>query len=155
MTSSQASAVASPLTDNKAPHQRRPLTRGERLVCVGAAIVFVSLFLPWYGITFTRLSSSGFDSFGFGAAALLVTAGAAVAGVMREAAGKPPARPLRTAELVIVAGAWATALAVYLFFDRPDKLGASTNISPRLGTYVAIAGAMTIVVAGFRMRTEA
>ena len=123
-------------------------------MCIGAAITFGSLFLPWYGITFTRLSSSGIDSFGFGAAALLVTAGAAVAAVVREAAGRPPSRPLRTAELVIVAGAWATALAVYLFFDRPDKLGASTNISPRLGTYVAIAGSVVIIVAGFRMRSE-
>src|SRR5690349_7408962 len=99
-------------------HTRRPLTHGERLVCIGAAITFGSLFLPWYGITFTRLSSSGIESFGFGAAALLVTAGAAVAAVVREAAGKPPSRPLRTAELVIVAGAWATALAIYLYFDR-------------------------------------
>lgn len=133
---------------------RRPLTQGERLVCVGAAIIFGSLFLPWYGISFTRLSSSGFDSFGFGAAALLVTAGAAVAAVVRDAGGRPPARPLRTAELVMVAGAWATLLGVYLFFDRPDRLGASTNISPRLGTYVAIAGAVLILVSGFRMRAE-
>ena len=140
---------------SKAAQQRRSLTHGERLVCIGAAIVLGSLFLPWYGITFTRLSSSGLDSFGFGAAALLVTAGAAVAAVMREAAGQPPTKPFRTAELVIVAGAWATALAVYLFFDRPDRLGASTNISPRLGTYVAIAGAVVIIVAGMRMRTEA
>jgi hypothetical protein len=136
------------------PIERRPLTRGERLVCVGAAIIFVSLFLPWYGIRFTRLSASGFDSFGFGDAALLVTAAAAVAGVVREAAGRPPARPFRTAELVVVAGVWATALAVYLLFDRPDRLGASTNISPRLGIYVAIAGAVVIIVAGMRMRTE-
>jgi hypothetical protein len=138
----------------EAAQRRRPFTAGERLVCVGAAIVFASLFLPWYGIRFTSLASSGFDSFGFGAAALLVTAAAAVVAVLREAAGKPPARPLRSAELVMVAGAWAVVLAVYLIFDRPDQLGGCTDISPRLGVYVAVGGAAVIVAAGMRMRRE-
>jgi hypothetical protein len=132
---------------------RRSLSPGERLVCVAAAIIVISLFLPWYGIRFTDFSSSGFGSFGFGAAALLVTAGAAVVGAFREAAGKPPSPPLRTAELVLLAGGWATLIAVYLIFDRPDLHG-STSVSPRLGVYVALAGAVLIVAAGMRMRME-
>jgi hypothetical protein len=133
---------------------RRPLTAGERLVCMGAAGILVSMLLPWYGIRFSGLSSSGFDSFGFGAVALLVTAGAAVVLVIREAAGRPPSRPLRSAELVVVAGVWAALLAVYLVFDRPTKLGGSTDISPQLGIFVALAGAAVIVVGGLRMRSE-
>jgi hypothetical protein len=133
---------------------RRPLTAGERLVCMGAAGILVSMLLPWYGIRFSGLSSSGFDSFGFGAVALLITAGAAVVLVIREAAGRPPSRPLRSAELVVVAGVWAALLAVYLVFDRPDKLAGSTDISPQLGIFVALAGAVIIVVGGLRMRSE-
>ncbi len=121
---------------------------------MGAAAILASMLLPWYGIHFSRLSASGFDSFGFGAAALLVTAGAAVALVVLEAAGRPPARPLRSAELVVVAGAWAMLLAIYLVFDRPDELGGSTDISPELGVFVAIGGAAVIVVGGLRMRSE-
>jgi protein-S-isoprenylcysteine O-methyltransferase Ste14 len=137
----------------ESPH-RRPLTAGERLVCIGAAVILASMLLPWYGIRFSGLSSSGFDSFGFGAVALLVTAGAAVVIVIREAAGRPPSRPLRSAELVIVAGIWAAAIGVYLVFDRPDELAGSTEISPQLGIFVAIGGAAAIVVAGMRMRSE-
>jgi hypothetical protein len=153
--SNRASAGASPSMSTKAsPPARRPLTAGERLVCMGAAGILGSMLLPWYGIRLCGLSASGFDSFGFGAVALLVTAGAAVALVIREAAGRPPTRPLRSAELVIVAGVWAALLAVYLVFDRPDKLGGSTDISPQLGIFVALGGAAVIVVGGLRMRSE-
>ena len=75
---------------------------------MAAAVVLASMLLPWYGIPLSGgLSVSGFDSFGFAAAALLLAAGAAVVVVLREAAGQTPAQPLRSAELVIVAGDWA------------------------------------------------
>jgi hypothetical protein len=133
---------------------RRALTPGERLVCVGAAITLASMLLPWYGIRFSGLSATGFDSFGFGAAALLITAGAAVFVVFREASGKPPTRPLRSAELVMAAGVWAALLAVFLIFDRPDQLGGSTEITPQIGVFAALVGGLVIAGAGMRMRVE-
>jgi hypothetical protein len=133
---------------------RRPLTPGERLVCIGAAVTLASFLLPWYGIRFSGLSATGFDSFGFGAVALIVTAGAAVVGVFREAAGQPPSRPRQTAELVIVAGVWAALIGVFLVFDRPDELAGSTDITPEIGVFVAVVGGLVIAGAGMRMRME-
>ena len=136
-------------------HPRRSLTPAERLACIGAAVALGSMLLPWYGIPLTGgLSVSGFNAFGFAAAALLVAVGAVVVIVMREAAGKPPGRPLRSADLVMLAGIWAALVAVYLMFDRPDELAGSTQISLRIGPFVALGGCIAIVVAGMRMRAN-
>jgi hypothetical protein len=134
--------------------ERRRLTPAERLACIGAAVILASMLLPWYGIPFSGLSVTGFDAFGFAAAALLVVAGAAVVAVMREAAGRPPARPLRTAELVALAGLWAALIDVYLILDPPDELGGTTDVSARLGAFVALGGCVAMAVAGMRMRAE-
>jgi hypothetical protein len=134
--------------------ERRPLTAGERMTCIGAGVILLSMLLPWYGVGLSGLSQSGFDAFGFGAAALVVTAGAAVVLAFAEAAGTPPPRPLRSAELIVLAGTWAALLGVYLVFDRPDELAGITDVSPQLGIFVAIVGGLVIAMGGVRMRAE-
>ena len=135
---------------------RRPLSAGERIAVAGAIAIAASLLLPWYGIAFSRgLSVTGLDSFNFAHAALLLTAGAASFLVAREAMGHALPRPLRAADLVTVAGAWAAALTVYLLADRPDQLAGSTEVRLRYGVYVALGGCVAIVVGGLRMRRDA
>lgn len=122
---------------------------------MAAAVALGSMLLPWYGIPQTGgLSVSGFNAFGFAAAALLIAVGAAVFVVMREAAGRGPVRPLRSADLVTLAGGWAALIAIYLMFDRPDELAGSTRISLRIGPFVALGACAAIVVAGIRMRAD-
>jgi hypothetical protein len=134
---------------------RRPLTTAERLVCTGAATTLASMLLPWYGIPFSdRFRISGFDAFGFAAAALLLTVAAAVVLVIREASGNPPPRPLRSAELVTVAGVWATLVCVYLLVDRPDEVAGSIHVSLKAGVFVALASCAVIAAAGMMMRVE-
>jgi hypothetical protein len=133
----------------------RPLSPAERIVAAGAIAVGASLLLPWYGIPFSRgLSVTGLDSFGFAHAALLLTVGAAVVLIAREAAGHRLARPLRAGELVVVAGCWAALLTVDLMIDRPDELGNTTSVNLRFGAYVALAGCLAIAAGGLRMRAE-
>ena len=134
---------------------RRPLSPAERIVAAGAIAVAGSLLLPWYGIPFSRgLSVTGFDSFGFAHAALLITVGAAALLIVREATGRRLARPLRSAELVIAAGAWAALLTAYLMIDRPDDLAPAGGVNLQLGIYVALVGCVAIVIGGMRMRAE-
>lgn len=134
---------------------RRPLSPAERVVCGGAIGVGASVLLPWYGIPFgDGLSVTGLDAFGFGAAAVLLTVAAAIVLIVREAAGHSLPRPLRAAELVVAAGAWSAVLCIYLIFDRPDELGGTTDVTPRLGVFVALAGCVTIALGGMRMRAE-
>ena len=141
------------MADSPSTEQRRPLSPAERIVAAGAIAVAASLLLPWYGIAFSDgLSVTGLDSFGFAHAALLVTVGAAVALIAREASGRTLPRPLRAADLVTVAGGWATVLCLYLIADRPDRLGGSGEVQIRYGIYVAIGGSLAILVGGLRMR---
>jgi hypothetical protein len=144
--------AASPSNEGPA---RRPLSPAERIVAAGAIAVVASLLLPWYGIPFSRgLSITGFDNFGWVNAAILVTVGAVVVLVAREAAGLRLARPLRAAELVMAGGLWAALLTAYLMIDRPDELGDVGSVDLRFGIYVALGGCLTIIVGGMRMRAE-
>jgi hypothetical protein len=134
---------------------RRPLSPAERIVGAGAIAVFASLLFPWYGIAFSNgLSVTGLDRFGFAHAALLITVGAAVFVVAREAAGRPVPRPLRGAELVMVAGTWGALLCCFLIADRPDELAGRPDVQLRYGIFVALGGCLAIVVGGMRMRAE-
>ena len=74
--------------------------------------------------------------------------------IVREAAGQRLARPLRSAELVVLAGVWAALLTAYLMIDRPDELGNAGSVNLRFGIYVAAAGCLAIAVGGMRMRAE-
>ena len=142
-------------SDSSEPPSRRPLTPAERIVVAGALVVLASMLLPWYGIPFSRgLSVTGLDSFGFADAALLLTVGAAALLVVREAAGRTLARPLRSAELVIVAGVWAALLTAFLMIDRPDELASTNAVTLRYGAFVALGGCAVVVVGGMRMRAE-
>ena len=143
--------AASPSTE----HRRRPLSPAGRVVAAGVIAVAASLLFPWYGIAFSRgLSVTGLDRFGFAHAALLITVGAAVLLVVREASGRTLPRPLRTAELVAVAGAWAALLCLFLIADRPDELAGRAEVQVRYGIFVALGGCLAIVVGGLRMRSE-
>jgi hypothetical protein len=144
--------AASP--SNEGP-QRRPLSPAERIVAAGAIAVVASLVLPWYGIPFSRgLSVTGLDSFGWVNAAQLVTVGAVVVLIAREAAGLRLARPLHAAELVMAGGVWAGLLTAYLMVDRPDELGDIGSVNLRFGIFIALGGCLTIVFGGMRMRAE-
>ena len=144
--------AGSPSNDGPA---RRPLSPAERIVAAGAIAVVASLLLPWYGIPFSReLSVTGLDNFGWVNAAILVTVGAVVVLVAREAGGLRLARPLRAAELVMAGGLWAALLTAYLMIDRPDELGDVGSVDLRFGIFVALGGCVTIIVGGMRMRAE-
>lgn len=118
-------------------------------------MVVASLLLPWYGIAFSDgLSVTGLDRFGFAHAALLLTVGAAVFVTVRAAEGRTLPRPLRAAELIVVAGAWAALLTIYMIGDRPDELAGTTRVGLRMGIFVALGGCLVIIAGGLRMRAE-
>jgi hypothetical protein len=143
------------VADSPSTEGRRPLSSAERIAGAGAIAVVASLLLPWYGIAFSNgLSVTGLDSFNFAYAALLLTIGAVVVLVGREASGHPLPRPLRAADLVVVAGVWGAALCVFLIADRPDQLAGSTEVQIRYGVYIAIAGCAAIGAGGMRMRRK-
>lgn len=131
----------------------RSLAPPGRLATMGALAIPVGMLFPWYGIQFgPGLSQTGFDSFGLAQLALLLTVGAALFLLGRFAGGYRPPRPLRAGGLLALAGVWAAVLVGYLMIDRPDEISGHTDIHLRYGVFVAMAGAVALLVGGLRLR---
>jgi hypothetical protein len=132
----------------------RSLGTAERIAAIGALVVLASMLLPWYGLRFlSSLSQTGLDAFGFAQAGLALTAGAALTLIARSALGYRLPRPLSEGGLLIAAGVWAAVLIGYAMIDRPDDF-APLEISLRYGIFVALAGAVGVIVGGLRLRRE-
>lgn len=133
----------------------RSLPPPARLAALGALAVLGSMLFPWYGIEFSSgLSHTGFDSFGVGQLALLLTVGAALYLIARCATGYVLPRPLREGSLLAVAGAWSAILVGYLMLDRPDSISVYPDIHLRYGVFVALGGSLALLLGGLRLRRD-
>ena len=61
--------------------------------------------------------------------------------------GSPEAR-------LAAAGAWSAVLVGYLMLDKPDDILGRTNIHLRFGIFVALGGALALLVGGLRLRRD-
>jgi hypothetical protein len=133
----------------------RALSAEERLAATGALIVMGSLLLPWYGLQISGgIAKTGFGAFGWVEAALLISLGAALVLLYEHGHERKLPQPLHEGTLLVASGAWAFALVLYRMFDRPDfQLGPIREAYDlRYGIFIALGGAVLIVVAGLRRR---
>ena len=144
--------AAAPAAETAPPRGLRP---AERLCILGALVVAGSLILPWYDVAFTHISRTALDKFGFVHVALLLTVGAAVVLIVRATRGYVLPRPLSEGVILAAAGAWAAVLVAYLMLDRPEQLDGSTEVGLRLGGFVALGGAVALIVGGLRVHRDA
>jgi hypothetical protein len=108
------------------------------------------MLFPWYGIEFgPGLSKTGFDSFGLGQLALLLTVGAVLYLIARCASGYELPRPLREGSLLALAGGWSAVLVGYLMLDKPDSIS-----HLRYGIFVALGGSLALLLGGLRLRRD-
>ena len=133
----------------------RGLGGNERIAVIGAAVMVASLLLPWYQSPISNdLVLTGVGAFGWAEGALVLVAAATVILAIRCGGGYVPPRPLREWGLFVVAGVWAAVVVLYRVFDRPDftLAGHDEPYDLHYAIFVALAGAVTIVAAGLRMR---
>jgi hypothetical protein len=124
------------------------LVPAEQLAAVGALIVLGSLLLPWYGLKLiAHVSKTGVDSFGWGHAALVLTAGSALFLLSMSGRGYRLPRPLAEGPLLILAGAWCALLGGYLILDRPDNFD-PLKVTLRFGIFVPFIGAAAMALGG-------
>ena len=131
------------------------LRPSERIAALGALACAGSLLLPWYGIElelFNGFSQTGLEAFTFAHAALVLTALAALALIVRCGAGYVPPRPLSEGGALIAAGAWAGLIVAYSAIDRPSDIAGFGHVRLRYGVFVALAGAAAMVAGGLRLR---
>ena len=133
----------------------RGLGGNERIAVIGAGVMVGSLLLPWYqSPTSDDLVLTGFGAFGWAEAALILIAAATTFLALQGGGGYVPPRPLREWALFVVAGCWAALIVLYRIADRPDftLAGHDEPYNLNYAIFVALAGAVLIVVAGLRMR---
>lgn len=133
----------------------RGLGGNERTAVIGAAVMVGSLILPWYQSPISNdLVLTGIGAFGWSEAALVLIAAATVFLALKGGGGYVPPRPLREWGLFVAAGIWAAVIVLYRIADRPrfTLAGHDEPYDLHYAIFVALAGAVLIVVAGLRMR---
>jgi len=133
----------------------RGLGGNERIAVIGAAVIVGSLFLPWYQSPISNdLVLTGIGAFGWAEAALVLIAAATTFLALQAGGGYVPPRPLREWALFVAAGSWAAAIVLYRIADRPrfTFAGHDEPYDLHYAIFVALAGAVVIVMAGLRMR---
>jgi hypothetical protein len=162
MTWSRDSVAASPSTEPAEGTDRRSIPRVllslgrlERLAALGALVCLASLPLPWYRVSFAdRFRQSGFGSFGFAEAALIITLGAALVLLVEVGRGRRPPLPLHEGTLLAAAGIWAALIVGVMMLDRPRAFigGLPAEYDFAYGIFVALGGALLLAISGMRIR---
>lgn len=139
----------------------RGLGGDERLAVIGVAVIALSLFLPWYGVSVAdNLVQTGFGAASWTEAAIMLTGAATVFLALRVGGGYVPPRPLREWALFVAAGVWIALILGYRMIERPelnfdiDIVAIERTYGLRYGIFVALAGAGLIVAAGIRDRAK-
>ncbi|HEX7291189.1 MAG TPA: hypothetical protein VF250_08695, partial [Conexibacter sp.] len=130
----------------------RTLTPDGRLAAIASAALFLSMFLPWYGVQGRALgkSVSAFGAFSFVEAAVLLVALAVLALLFARSEHAAFHLPGGDGTVLMAAGAWVAALLIWRLFDKPHASGALVGVE--WGIFFALAAAGVLAYAGARMR---
>lgn len=150
------------MTSGPAPGTRaaRHLADARRLATGAGIVLLVSLFLPWYqknalpegGKTFVSTNVSGFGSFTWVHAALILVASAVLTLLWMRRTGRRVELPFADGTVIAVAGGWTVVLLIVSLFDRPEATGDNPSTGLQWGLLIAMAGAGVLLAAGLMMR---
>jgi hypothetical protein len=137
------------------------LTTGEVIAGVGGAVLLLSLFLPWYGVSVdiadvsVSETGSGWEVLGFIDLLLFLIAAAAIAIVTARAAGVFP-DDVPAPVLLLALGALALLLVLYRIIDIPadGEVPPEVDLSRKLGIFVALLGAAGAAYGGWRTTAD-
>lgn len=132
------------------------MTPGDLLPVAGGVALVVSLFLPWYGVSFEMAGFSKSDSgtgrevLGSIDMVLFLIAVVVIAVVAARAAGALPDGPARLTLLAL--GALGAVLVLYRIIDIPTdgQVPAHLELSRKGGIFLALAGAAAVACGGRR-----
>jgi hypothetical protein len=130
---------------------------GEMIAAAGAAVLFLVMFLDWYGPEVGTGGLSAWESFTFIDIILFITIVVAVGLAVLTMTQRTVALPLSASVLVTALGALSTLLILYRLINEPGfEVGAPDSlISIKIGAYLGLLSAATITFGGFMaMRDE-
>jgi hypothetical protein len=117
-------------------------TRGDRITGIGTLALFISLFLPWYGVSILGISAEVDGLTGHGYLYIVLISCLAIITYLGASAGfeELPARlPLSHRQRLLAASGLNAALVLLAFLVRPGLLGW------RYGAFAAIIAALGAV----------
>jgi hypothetical protein len=127
----------------------------QRLAAAAAVGLFVTMFLPWYSVTYGRTGRTriftAFGDFSFVEVAVLLVAISVGVLLFVRNTGRAFHLPGGDGTIVMVAGAWVAFLLFYRLIDKPGQNGADV-VGVRWGIFVALLDAGLLAYAGYRMR---
>ncbi len=143
----------------------RTLAPDRRLAAVAAIGLFLTLFLPWYQVTViapgrgaaqvASAALTGWGSFSFVEAAVLVVAASVLTLLYKRAQGRAFHLPGGDGGVITAAGAWTCLLIVWRIFDKQGTHvtgpGATTS-GIEWGIFATLGVAALLTYAGSRIR---
>ena len=138
----------------------REIPPEHRMAAIAAAVLVLSMGLPWYQRTvdpgaeadLVSKSLNAFGVFTFVEAAILLVAGGVLFLIWARMEGKGFHLPGGDGFVISLAGGWAVALLIWRVFDRPGDDLAGVVVGVQWGFIVALGAAAALVVAGARLR---
>jgi hypothetical protein len=136
---------------------------GDRIVAGCAGGLFISLFLPWYGVSVSanglNLSETGtgWEALSGIDILLFLCAVTAAAVVAARVAGVLPELPVPPGQILLAVGVFALLLVLYRIIDipAPGNLPDEIDFSREWGLFVALLAAGGMAYGGFQTTQEA
>ena len=131
-------------------HGARTLHPDQRLAAVGAGVVILSMFLPWWRDPGTGLSLWAVNRFTFIELAMVMAAGSILVLLYGRAEGRGFHLPLSDGTLAAGAGIWCCILVLARIADPPTRVlpDGPHDYDLRWGFLIALAGAVLLAVGG-------
>src|SRR3954468_11605260 len=132
----------------------RSLPPESRLTGGAAAVLILSMVLPWYQVSSLGKadSRSALQVFTWVEAAILLVAAGVLLLVWARGQRRRFLLPGGDGFIVSLAGGWVLALLVWRLFDKPAISGPTTTVGIDWGIFVALLAAGALVAAGARVR---
>lgn len=136
------------------------LSKGDRISLGGAALLFIALFFPWYGIKASGLdgvnllgaaSLDAFDAFKFADIVLLALAVGAGALIVLIAIGKVDRQYHRFIETI---GGTAAIVVLLRLIFKPDSGIPGIDVTLKWGIFAALIGAAAVAAGQYLQRTD-
>jgi hypothetical protein len=124
-------------------------TEDDRIVGIGSAILLISLFLPWFGITLfgTSVTEDGLTSHGYLSIVMIICLAILGYLVLRISPMRPVLPPSRMHELLFLAATAVNFVLVIVgFIATPGGADWAPLLSRQFGSFVGGVAALTAVV---------
>jgi purine-cytosine permease-like protein len=130
---------------------------GEMVAAVSGLLLFIFMFVGWYGVEDVSGSANAWESFSFIDILLFLAAVVAVSiAVLRAADAMPAELPAPPGLIVAGAGALAVLLILFRLIATPDfdVLGVDVDTTRKIGVFLGLLAAAGIAYGGYMAMNE-